>query len=131
MPIKIRWYEPDLIIFGEYSGHLTVEELSAALAESVTQLESTTHPVHFIVDFRQLESLPMTQLNQVPNMATFLRHPHLGWSAIIGTPTVVSFWLKVFIKLFGLRYATFNTPEEAEQFLREVDRIQAVSEPKE
>jgi hypothetical protein len=127
MPIKIRWYEPERIIFGEYSGHLTVDELSAALSESATLLDGAAQPVHFIVDFRQLEGLPMTQLTQVPNMGTFLRHPNLGWSAIIGTPTVVSFWLKVFIKLFGLRYATFNTPEEAEQFLREVDRIQAVS----
>jgi hypothetical protein len=57
-------------------------------------------------------------------LTNMVQHQNANWFAIVGQDTgFVSLLLRVLVKLFGINYTAFDTPEEAVDFLTQMDSL--------
>lgn len=123
MPSKDYWLEPDLIYCLHHSGRLVHEDIVESLESMLQRLNESAHRIHMLVDIREVTGFSVGQIQTLPQLRHLIRHPKMGWIAVVGRTGGLSFWLKLMTKLVGLRYANFETSQDAIEFLREVHRI--------
>jgi hypothetical protein len=122
MPYHYEWLCPKRVIFCYVSGVQTKEEVERSFAELKSRLDAGEAPTHYIVDLRDNEKVPTTDVRELQAMATFLTHPNLGWIVAVGrsNPTI-NFVLALLAKLTRIRYRTVDVPQEAVAFLSIID----------
>jgi hypothetical protein len=122
MPYSMEWYIPGAIIFSNYSGYVTREEMRQSMIE-LTELMATTDRqiVHTISEVSEVtEALPLKQVMDVMREANY--KPSNGWAITVGEKKpMVKFVSNLARQLLRMRTRTFDTMEEALAFLREVD----------
>ncbi len=123
MPISMRWVDPDAILMMDCTGHLEPEELETLTDSIIPYLDAASRPVHVISDWRNAENFPINY-RSLPDAARSFRHKNMGMWAIIGLTPSLAFFAEVLTKIGGMRYRGFDTPEEAAEFLRELDKLQ-------
>lgn len=123
MPTELTWYEPGRILLMRTDGDVALQDMKALFHQAADILDTLDHTVHFILDARELGKIPSTAINQLEASARLVRHRNTGWLGMVGMTAVSSFWLRLFSKILGLRYARFETVEEAAEFLRDLDRV--------
>jgi hypothetical protein len=124
MPIEATWHEPNAILLVRYLGDISAEELEKGLEEAVRlYLEPASQPIHIIADQREVKRYPNLRLENIKNLKAFMNHPKLGWTVFIGTNPLLSFWLKIFIKIFSFKSQTLTSLKDADTFLQEIIRL--------
>jgi hypothetical protein len=122
MPISLRWLEQGAILLMECTGRLESQELEAVTDPVIDYLDSVNRTVHIISDWRTAESYPI-RYSALDDIARMFRHKNMGYWAILGLNPTLAFWAEVLNRITGLRYRAFNAPEEAAQFLLELDKV--------
>ncbi|PJF30563.1 MAG: hypothetical protein CUN51_07070 [Candidatus Thermofonsia Clade 1 bacterium] len=124
MPIHIEWYDPEnMIVLSTFVGDITRPEVEEALATYTGFLDKAERKVHFISDMRSVGKTGGFHVAELKALQQFLRHPKMGYTAMVGNKPAVHFVLKSLSHLFGLKYSSFGDVEEGARFLREVVRI--------
>jgi hypothetical protein len=123
MPTELAWYEPEQIILLRAEGDMSLQEMRNLFNDAAGLLDGLDHTVNFIFDGRTLGKLPWTSVNQLEASYQLIRHRNFGWLGMVGVTAAISFWLRMFSKLMGLRYTKFETIEEAAGFLRELEQV--------
>src|SRR5437870_3689439 len=95
-----------------YSGHITPEEHQQTICDFVEYLNTVSGPVHLISDWRSAQNYPI-QFDIIPSVMSMLRHKNMGWIAIVGMNSVLSFWADLFVKLGNLQYTACPSIEQA------------------
>ena len=123
MPITLRWVDQDAILLMECTGRLDESEVEAIMEPILDHLDQAERPVHLISDWRTAENFPV-RYSAIPTTARLFKHANMGMWAIIGLNSNLAFWAEILSKVGGMRYRGFTTPEDAAQFLRELDKVQ-------
>lgn len=122
MPYSIDWYIPDEILFVQFSGEVTAEELRGCLKEAAEMIEQSPRVlVHVFTDVGDvtkpvppMESLGITREVGMPENS--------GWQIILREKSVIlKMGIAIGTSIMKMRTRTFNTIQEAEEFLRQVD----------
>lgn len=119
---SVDWYIENEIIYVHYTDGLTIEGLRESIMATQALIESSPRPlVHIINDVGDVTDpiSPKDSLDVIRDVGT---HPRAGWTIILRES---SFLLKLGIafgtSVFKMRNRTFNTMEETEAFLKEMD----------
>jgi hypothetical protein len=123
MPITLRWLDEDAILLMECTGRLESQEFEGITDPILSHLEEASRSVHIISDWRSAENHPI-RYDALGDTVKMFQHENMGWWAFIGLNPTLAFWAEVLTRVAGLRYRAFNTPEEAAQFLRDLDKVQ-------
>ena len=122
MPISLGWLEQDAMLLMECTGRLESQELEAITDPVIAYLDDASRAVHIISDWRTAENYPI-RYSALEDTARMFRHKNMGWWAVIGLNPTLAFWAEVLSRITGMRYRAFSTPEEAAQFLGELDKV--------
>ncbi len=96
------------------------------LAEDILQVtqmvnQSDLPLVHSVWDFRDLETYP-TNLNDIRKaVQPLFTHEQCGWVITIIQNQMIGFLAQAGSSMYGVRYRSFKTMEEAKQFLQKQD----------
>lgn len=122
MAVKTSWYVPDAVIFVQFSGETTVEDMQEYIKDAyILSDQSTRSLVHVIAD----SSLVTQNLNIKTVMKTLgsvKPHPKAGWNITVGeTDKLIKFTTDVARQILRLRTRSFDTLEQATAFLKDID----------
>ena len=122
MPHHYEWLLPKRVIFCYVSGTQDMAEGRESLGKLMGHLDAGEAPTHYVADLRDNQKLPTTNIREFQELASFVRHPNLGWIVVIGrgNPTI-NYVLSVVAKLTRVRYRSVDTPQEAIAFLSTID----------
>jgi hypothetical protein len=120
MPYNISWLVEGRVILAELTGEVSVEEFRSYDRTMCKHLDDAAAPqAHYLVNTSQLESVP--DLNDTKEFA-FLKHPHLGWTAAVGTfDPLVRLVGNLMSKVYKMRTRELKSLEEAFDFLQQAD----------
>lgn len=120
MPIRIDWLVEQHLAFVAVHGETTAEDLRAYDDEAVKILDASPYPlVHTIYDYSAAKSVP--PLQETLKMKAG-KHPNVGWVLFVKMEHIMMrFILTTASQVFRLRLRTFNTLEEALEFIQAVD----------
>lgn len=123
MAFNIQWHTPQRVIYAHIWGQSSAEEAQQVAQRFQTLLDETTSgPVHLIIENSQLENIP-TNLKGMKETLVYLAHPHIGWVVGVAKPNpAVQFMEQFLIQNFKLRFHHADTLDEALHFLRLQDR---------
>lgn len=123
MPYSINWYIENEIIYSNYSGIVTPDELRACLTAVKEMVESSPRPlVHIISDLGDIEQgVPLKESIHI--VRDVGGHSRSGWMLSIREKSVLmKMGSAMGSSLFKLRYRAFSTLEEAEVHLKSMDQ---------
>jgi hypothetical protein len=118
VPISISWLDEPFILCHTYVGDVSAQEIDDALQAGLGAVEH--NPVHFLIDIRASSSIPGSVI-RLPGAAQLVKHPNTGWFVIVGTSSLVKFFLQVFVRN---RFKVVDTLDEAAAFLQERVRLE-------
>jgi len=120
MPYEVTWRQEKRILFQRFYGDIDLE-MSAALSERMWRLlDEGVAPVHLIADTSEMGKFP-TNIAKLHHIASFLSHPSLGWSVLIGASSRVNFMVTAVGHMTSLRMVHRTTMIDAIEFLRTQD----------
>lgn len=124
MPTQQKWYLNDRIVFVEFAGELSVDDIVEALETSINYVErSAAQPVHFLHDWTQLKKFP-TNILQIRRQSDIRLSDRskLGWMVAYGNDNRLMRYISQTVTyLFDIRFRMFSTREEALRFLHKMD----------
>lgn len=121
MPFEITWLIEKRLVLERLSGVLTPEELEARILKAKQFLESGQPPVHYVIDMREVEKIPLN-LREIRHAARLYRHPALGWTVTFGISNrIIHTLVTIAAKTIEARYRDFATQDEAIRFLYSLD----------
>jgi len=120
MPIEIKEYVPNQVLYSYYRGEISDTELFAMDRSVEDFLDRTTSPLeHMLTDVRDM--IRPAGLSSLMKMKCG-RHPKLGWVILFGIRNpAIKFVLMAAASMFKVRIRHFNTFEESIEFLQSVD----------
>jgi hypothetical protein len=124
MPSRIDWYIPGQVLYAYSWDEITLNQLIEHIATNQRLVLEGTHPlVHTISDVTHIKKYPpIYEAVKVFNQYSHSTPPNTGWALTVGyKDPVVKFATTVIQKLFGVRLRSFDTLEEAVDFLKAVD----------
>ncbi len=123
MPYNISWYIENEIIFLEYSGISTADELRESMLKITDMIErSPRHFVHVLTDAGNVTE-PLKPQESVAVLREIGTHPRLGWSLLLREKSItIRIGVAIGTSIFRTRHRVFSTLEEAETFLKEMDQ---------
>ena len=122
MPYTIGWYIEGEVIYVQYSGVASVEEMRNVMMETNVYLAQGNRPlVHILVDATHVtKASTLVEIAQA--MKGFKPDPHMGWVITVGEQDkLVKFVNSIARQIWRARQRSFDTMDEAIDFLREVD----------
>jgi hypothetical protein len=122
MAYAIGWYIEGEVVYVQYSGVASVEEMHQEMIEANEFLAQGTRPlVHMLVDTTKVTKAS-TLVEVAQAMKGFRLDPHAGWIITVGEPDkLVKFITSIARQIWRVRQRSFDTMDEAIDFLREVD----------
>jgi len=123
MPYRLSWYQKNRIVLAVMTGVYTVEEMQARNQELIDQyLERGQAPIHLISDARDMRQFPTSMIKVQQINESWLRHPNLGWTVIVGNGNILlNFLAAAITKAMGVKHRTVATHEEAIETLKKMD----------
>jgi hypothetical protein len=125
MPSQIDWYIPGQVLYASSWGEVTIEQLIEHIATNQRLVREGTHSlVHTISNVTHLTKYPpIYESVKVFNQFRHSAPPNTGWALTVGfKDPVVKFATTVIQQLFGVRLRSFDTVDEAVDFIKTVDR---------
>jgi hypothetical protein len=119
---SIEWYVEDQVLFVKHWGATKAEEVRIQMETMNHQLDlSTGQSIHVIIDLSEVtKALSMKDFPKA--FAHFKTHPKYRWTMMVGQKdAMVRFASSVATNLFRAPLRTFNTNEQAIEFLRTID----------
>jgi hypothetical protein len=124
MSTQQKWYLNNRIVFVEFAGELSVDDIVEALETSINYVErSDAQPVHFLHDWTQLKKFP-TNILQIRRQSDIRLSDRakLGWMVAYGNDNRLMRYISQTVTyLFDIRFRMFSTREEALRFLHKMD----------
>jgi hypothetical protein len=119
MAHQTSWYIPRRVVLQRLYGTLTIEELKQINSEFEQCLNEGIPMVHVLVDVSGVERYPI----KLHEIAQAMQHgdEREGWVMLIGANPILKFLGSAITQLAKLRFRTFNTVEEAFEFLKQQD----------
>ena len=120
MPVGVTWLIEGHVVYGEFVGEITLDELAAFDEQTVAMLDSSSAPmVHGIHDMSAVTQYP--PLSKIPKYASASR-PNSSWTVMAGMPNkFLMFLASVSSQIMKLRFQFTKSVPEAVDFLRELD----------
>lgn len=122
MPYLIDWYIPDEVIYIHYTGETSPDELRESLIQLQSMIDSSSRQlVHVISDAGDVTKplAPKDALSVVREVGT---HDRSGWNIILREKSfLVKMGVAFGMSVFKTRNRTFDTLEEANAFLKQMD----------
>ena len=101
MAVTTNWYNEDqTIILITHESGWTWAEYHASVVELYRLLDSVSHVVDTIIDFRTSATLPSGTPSQLGKINEYMKHPHLGNNVIVGANSLI----KVFVNIIASVY---------------------------
>jgi hypothetical protein len=120
--IKMTWMVKDRVILGEIEGQITHEEIRNRLNQTQQEIASGIHPVHLVLDVRNLTTLPPPNSEQLKHLIGILRTPGTGMIVVVGeTSAIMRFVIPLVTQVTSVNYKQVYTLEEAAAVLRDRD----------
>lgn len=122
MPFRMGWYIEPQVIFAQFWGEMTVEDLQHYFEMTNQYAEHSSSPlVHTIADVSQITK-PLNMVELASVMKGFRTHEHVGWTITLGEKDpMLRFVSSIARQLLRLRQRTFDSFHEAVDFLKEMD----------
>lgn len=120
MTVKISWYLEDRIIYSDYSGDVTIDDIFNGTQQVKILAYEGTPLVHNIANMLKVDSFPKN-LRQIINSIEQLDNNILGWTLIINHNKLLRFIVSAVSQLAKARFRIFETEDEALKFLYTVD----------
>lgn len=118
------WLIKNHVVYVEFSGNMSAEDVGDAFHESAAHvIESTDAPVHFLHNWCDVSSFP-TSLSKVFKASQNTKAPirKVGWVVAYGKYNrLFKFMGDIFFQLFSVRFRLYETFEEAVDFLCKQD----------
>ncbi len=123
MPYNISWYIENEIVFLEYSGISTMDELRESMLKTKELIESSPrHFVHILTEVGKVTE-PLKPQEVMTVMREVVSHPRTGWSIVLREKSVlIRIGIAIGTSVFKTRNRAFHTLAEAETFLKEMDK---------
>jgi hypothetical protein len=125
MPYEVKWMYENHLVYDRLFGDVTIQdaaETSQLLEQHLSEGHQAGAPlVHIIVDMSEATSTPFN-LREIHQVMTHLKHPALGWTAVLGPSKLVGMLASLITQLFKARYRTFQSIDEAVAFLKTQDQ---------
>lgn len=124
MAVHSRWLIPHRVIYTEFTGILTIEELRQENELILKLMDSSHSPVHHISDTTQLQRFPLN-FRIIADTLSYYHHPRMAWELGVGMmPKVQEISLRV-AQLHKVQIAFANSTEEALRHIRMMDKTLA------
>ncbi len=122
MPVVNTWYIPEQIGYIRFYGEVTEDELRKFMDDGERMIDSSNRAnVHFIINLTEL-SHPVSLASAIKIARERKKHPRSGWSITVGQQSsFTKFISDVTGQILNTRMRTFDTTQEALEFLREMD----------
>jgi hypothetical protein len=120
MAYQTAWLVEGRVVYIEFSGVGTIEELREAVASEINVIETSPQTVHFINDSTRQEKITFG----LANIKTLLNIPAVqakGWHIVVTPHRFNRFIANIAGQFNSTRHREFATIEEAIQFLQEAD----------
>ena len=122
MPYSVDWLIPGQVIYACYSGEFTEDELRMSLRTLIDMIDSSSSPyVHIIADTGDVtKPVPPQKVLKISREVG--SHERTGWNLILRErSTLVKMGVAFGSTLIKSKIRSFDTFEDAEQFLRKID----------
>jgi hypothetical protein len=123
MPVEFIWIDEPNIAQIRVQGKVNHDDVERWLDLGEEALERSNYYC-CLLDMRGMDIFAYNPLKH-GRLTMQLRHPHLGWTAVVGTTPLIAFWLEMLAKVGRLRFRVFNQSEDAIEFLRDLVAIEA------
>ena len=120
MPYEISWSEDKRLLFTRAHGNVTVQETVQMSQIATERLAEGNPPIHFVVDITDIQKFP-TNILQLKNTVSYLRHPNMGWLVVVGSNALLNTLGAIISQLLGANFRTFRTRKGALDFLAQMD----------
>lgn len=122
MPYEIGWLIENEVMYNRNWGVGTVEDIYGAMMASREMIDSSDRPVvHLLIDNRESTESPKL-IESAKVVRSVPPQERAGWVVTVHTSRAITRFLSdVAIQMTGARYRSFNSIQEALDFLRSVD----------
>jgi hypothetical protein len=117
MPYKMIWLVPERVIMTQFWGRVTLEDVQGFVDELEAKIEEGTPLIHHISDGLEIEKIEI-KLKTFQLFLRGMRPPaKMGWHIEV-TRNPINLMISALANQFAhIRYRTFDTVQEAFQFL--------------
>ena len=122
MPVKTQWYVPESVIYTQFSGETTVEDMTQYIQDAYRLSDlSSRSLIHVIADSSRVTK--GVNIKEVMKTVSNVKpHPKAGWNITVGEKDkIIRFTTDVARQLLRLRTRSFDTINEAVTFLKDID----------
>lgn len=121
MPYATQWYIPDRVVYTQYAGHVSAEDIDDVVLAMKQYLAAGTPPIHHIVDFLAAESMAERQQEGRPTLSPVELSRH-GWAVIVSSASAyIRFRVFTMAQAAGVRYQEVASFDDALTFLMRAD----------
>jgi hypothetical protein len=122
MSTQIAWHVPNQVLYIQLTGSITSDTLlKNAEFVAATLNNSTTYPIHVILDASRVNSLPK-ETGQLRNvLAPMLTHTKLGWTVVITGNLLLQTQLNRAAHRMTDKWGYVGSMREAADLLRRAD----------
>jgi hypothetical protein len=119
---RLKWLKDQRVIFVQFEGNLTIEEIAAYDTEIQQRLNEATEKVHVIADLGKVAHFPVNMM-RVREVLTYHKHARLGWHVLVNDHPnpLMNFFATAISNVAGLKVQHARTLEEAILTLSRVD----------
>lgn len=130
MTFYFEWYVENRIILGCPYGDVHSSDYATVGPQVNAMLDQGQKPVHLIYDMRHIGQVHAPFMTVIKSGGAYLKHPKFGWGITFGQKQdrLLSFMSATAAQLFGIRNRVFDTAEEAQAFLMQIDDTLDLSE---
>lgn len=117
---EVKWYQERRIILVHLADDVSFDEVKLNNQEIIQLLEQGQAPVHLIFYAQDLKTSP-TNIKELRDALSFLKHPNMGWIINIGTNALNNFVSKVVANFFRIKVRSAKDFAEAQVVLQRLD----------
>ena len=123
MPFRRQWLLQDRVLFVQFHDAISADDISTVTKQHETWLASSDspHPIHYIVDLRQVTAYPRHIREIQSSLHTRMRHT--DWMLFVTDDFFMKHIGDVFSKLLKYRFKRYSSVIEAYRFLQEIEEI--------
>jgi len=125
MSISFKWYVPNQVAHAKLEGQITIEDLKTGNKTMSKWIEeSPARMVHVIFNATDMNGVAFS-LSQSLATLKYLNHERMGGYLVYGLPPsqvrIVKFLGTIITQLTRARFRTFDTLENAYEYLKQLD----------
>ncbi|MBC8097896.1 MAG: hypothetical protein H7Y11_00500 [Armatimonadetes bacterium] len=129
MAYKISWLVPNRVMYQQYHGAVTLEDIITIQAMVDEYMEIGIAPVHVLIEVLELTDYPK-RLAELQSVIKPKINEKQGWIVIVTTNTLIRFLASVGtqLSLIKVNMTTVDTRDAALKFLQEHDPLLVIPE---